>query len=206
MGGGTGSGLGSYLLKRIKEDFQWVTIVNYLVLPLLSGEVTLQFYNTILSLSVIYQNSDVIFLLRNDDANLVCESMSNKKAVSFDEINHILSLKIAVSLLNLGKISIINTKTFASQKLPDSYSTSLCRKMKEKRSKSFQNLLIDSLDKQEKINLIKVLKNRIIKVNSYKLLGIRFFPMIGHLSKEFEANNWRGLINRSFRSLLSFST
>ena len=198
--------MGSYLLKRIKEDFQWVTIVNYLVLPLLSGEVTLQFYNTILSLSVIYQNSDVIFLLRNDDANLVCESMSNKKAVSFDEINHILSLKIAVSLLNLGKISIINTKTFASQKLPDSYSTSLCRKMKEKRSKSFQNLLIDSLDKQEKINLIKVLKNRIIKVNSYKLLGIRFFPMIGHLSKEFEANNWRGLINRSFRSLLSFST
>ena len=120
MGGGTGSGLGAYLLKRIKEDFQWVTIVNYLVLPLLSGEVTLQFYNTILSLSVIYQNSDVIFLLRNDDANLVCESMSNKKAVSFDEINHILSLKIAVSLLNLGKISIINTKTFASQKLPDS--------------------------------------------------------------------------------------
>lgn len=101
LGGGTGSGVGSYILQNLKRDFPFLKFCNFLVLPLISGEVTLQYYNTILSLSVIYQFSDVIFLIQNDQAQKICQSVfQTKKKISFGEINHVIALKILGALLN----------------------------------------------------------------------------------------------------------
>lgn len=114
LGGGTGSGLGSFLLRSFKRDFAGLTTANFLVLPLSSGEVTLQFYNTVLSLSEVYQHSDLLFLLRNDDANLVCSSIFKGKAVTFEQMNHVLSLKIAAALVNSGRFATVDTRSLTA--------------------------------------------------------------------------------------------
>lgn len=49
--GGTGSGLGSFLTEEIKEVFGPVTLANFVIWPRMTGEVAVQSYNSMLSLS-----------------------------------------------------------------------------------------------------------------------------------------------------------
>lgn len=55
LAGGTGSGLGSYLLEIVKDNYPKYNVLNISVMPHLTGEVILQSYNCILSLSTIYK-------------------------------------------------------------------------------------------------------------------------------------------------------
>ncbi len=55
LAGGTGSGVGSYLLEKVKERYPELSILSVAVLPHLSGEVILQNFNCVLSLSSLYQ-------------------------------------------------------------------------------------------------------------------------------------------------------
>lgn len=53
LAGGTGSGVGSRILTQIREIYPEKNIYSVAVLPRLSGEVILQFYNSIFSLSTL---------------------------------------------------------------------------------------------------------------------------------------------------------
>ena len=55
LAGGTGSGIGSYLIDVIKDNYPKYNILNLSVMPHLTGEVILQSYNCVLSLSNIYK-------------------------------------------------------------------------------------------------------------------------------------------------------
>lgn len=66
MAGGTGSGVGSYALTALADEFPDIKSVNFMVAPKSSGEVILQNYNSIFSLSTVYENSDYVFVLQND--------------------------------------------------------------------------------------------------------------------------------------------
>ena len=71
LAGGTGSGLGSFLLEDFNDRYKTMCL-NICVVPHLSGEVILQSYNCALSLSHLYKHTDGIILLNNDYANSIC--------------------------------------------------------------------------------------------------------------------------------------
>ena len=101
IAGGTGSGLGSFILSILSEEFPSLFFINFLVIPKLAGEVILQFFNSIFSLSSISENSDAIFILENDKANVLCKSLFKMSSVNLDDMNFVLS-KFVVSSLLLG--------------------------------------------------------------------------------------------------------
>lgn len=175
---------------------------NFLILPLVSGEVTLQYYNTVLSLSEIYQYSDVIFILTNDNASKICSSLFGKKKISFSKINNIISMKIArVLAVAPNKISQINTNNFSEIKSNENDHQELNSNL----ANPFMKLFLKMKNKESIFNMIKEIKKQLIKENKYKILGIRFFPMISPEHKSFEQNSWNSLFSRSFRSLISSS-
>jgi len=51
MAGGTGSGLGSYISEEIKELYSKKPLINIAIWPYSTGEIIVQNYNTVLSLS-----------------------------------------------------------------------------------------------------------------------------------------------------------
>lgn len=55
LAGGTGSGVGTYLVESIKDNYPKYNVINVSIMPHLTGEVILQSYNCVLSLSKIYQ-------------------------------------------------------------------------------------------------------------------------------------------------------
>lgn len=54
LAGGTGSGVGSRVLEKLRDDLGTKPIYSVSVLPRLSGEVILQFYNAVFSIANLY--------------------------------------------------------------------------------------------------------------------------------------------------------
>ncbi|XP_065068477.1 tubulin delta chain-like [Rhopilema esculentum] len=98
LAGGTGSGLGTYFTHCLKDEFEDSCVVNNVIWPYSSGEVILQNYNTVLSLAHLYESSDAIIVMQNDNLNKICTKLMNLKNVSFDDINKVISHKIASAL------------------------------------------------------------------------------------------------------------
>ena len=95
LAGGTGSGLGTYLTHCLNDNFEDAYIVNNVIWPYSSGEVVLQYYNTVLSLSHLYQSSDAVVIMENDHINKICTKLLNLKDVSFEDVNKVIGHKIA---------------------------------------------------------------------------------------------------------------
>lgn len=72
LAGGTGSGLGTYIMQLLGEYFPKLEKLNICIMPHLSGEVILQSYNAVLSLSTLYAESDGILLIENDQIQRIC--------------------------------------------------------------------------------------------------------------------------------------
>lgn len=66
IAGGTGSGFGSRLMQELKDSFQHMTLMNVSVGPYTSGEIPLQYLNSVLSLAHLQQFSDAVLYFSNE--------------------------------------------------------------------------------------------------------------------------------------------
>ena len=95
LAGGTGSGVGAYLTQCLRDEFPNSFIVNQVVWPYNEGEVIVQNYNAVLTLSHLYQTSDAILTMENDVLHKICSQLMCLKKVSFTDINKVVSHKLA---------------------------------------------------------------------------------------------------------------
>lgn len=99
LAGGTGSGLGSYLTRRLRDDYPHCFIVNQVIWPYSAGEVIVQNYNAILSLAHLYQSADVVFAIENDTIHNICTRLLAIPKVSFSDINRVIARQLALCLV-----------------------------------------------------------------------------------------------------------
>lgn len=99
LAGGTGSGLGSYLTRRLRDDYPHCFIVNQVIWPYSAGEVIVQNYNAILSLAHLYQSADVVFAVENDAVHGICTRLLAIPKVSFSDINRVIARQLALSVV-----------------------------------------------------------------------------------------------------------
>lgn len=112
LAGGTGSGLGTHVTHALHDCFPEAILINHLVWPYSSGEVIVQNYNTMLTLSHLQQTSDLILSQQNDQVHEICEKLLSIKDVSFEHINDVISHKLASVLqpcytTNLHNVDIL---------------------------------------------------------------------------------------------------
>ena len=100
LAGGTGSGLGSLITQLLSFNYPKYNIYNQVIFPHLSGDVSVQAYNTILTLSHLFQFSDGIILHKNDDLNYICQKRLHLKSPSFKDMNQIVAQRL-VSCIGL---------------------------------------------------------------------------------------------------------
>lgn len=103
-GGGTGSGVGARVLQRVHDCFPEKRVMSVLVLPYNAGEVAVQAYNTVLTLSKLYDVADGVFLFENDRLQAFCKrSYSN---VGYQHLNALISKQLAVALQPTKELSV----------------------------------------------------------------------------------------------------
>ena len=91
LAGGTGSGLGSYLAILMKDYFPEINLLNIAVWPNDSGEVVVNSYNTLLSISENYKVSDLITVINNQEIFDICKNIYKFKKIGFENLNSIIS-------------------------------------------------------------------------------------------------------------------
>ena len=95
MAGGTGSGLGTYILELLMELFPKIPKFLFCIMPHLSGEVILQSYNASLSLGTTYPSSDGIFIIENDEINSICTKNLKIQKTSLENINEVIGRNLS---------------------------------------------------------------------------------------------------------------
>lgn len=107
-GGGTGSGVGSSIIEKIRDEFENKTILNTTILPYNEGEVVTQNYNTLLTLAKIYDITDGNILFENAQLHTICTDLLAIQEVKLTHINSVISQKMAALLQPAQELSISN--------------------------------------------------------------------------------------------------
>lgn len=98
LAGGTGSGVGAYVTRCLRDEYPHAFIMNQVVWPYKMGEVIVQNYNAVLTLSRLYHNVDAIVVMENDHLHKICQQLLNIKKISFKDINKVICHKLATML------------------------------------------------------------------------------------------------------------
>uniref|UniRef100_A0A0K8RF30 Tubulin delta chain n=1 Tax=Ixodes ricinus TaxID=34613 RepID=A0A0K8RF30_IXORI len=91
MAGGTGSGLGTFITQNLQDQYSSSLKMNHIIWPYGTGEVIVQNYNSILTLSHLYRSSDALLVHENDAVHKICAKLLNIKQISFNNINQVLA-------------------------------------------------------------------------------------------------------------------
>ena len=94
LAGGTGFGLGSYLAVLMKDYFPEINLLNIAIWPNDSGEVVVNSYNTLLSISENYKVSDLMTVINNQEIFDICKNIYKLKKIGFENLNSIISKHI----------------------------------------------------------------------------------------------------------------
>jgi tubulin gamma len=103
ISGGTGSGMGSYLLERLNDRYPKKLTQTYSVFPNQreSSDVVVQPYNALLTLKRLTLNADAVVVIDNGALNRVAEESLLTKTPTFSETNSIISTVMAASTTTL---------------------------------------------------------------------------------------------------------
>nr|AFK10787.1 tubulin delta chain-like isoform 2 [Callorhinchus milii] len=91
LAGGTGSGLGTYVTGCLRDTYPNSFILNHVIWPHRTGEVIVQNYNSVLTLSHLYQSSDGLLIHENDTIHKICSQLLNIKQISFTDVNKVIA-------------------------------------------------------------------------------------------------------------------
>lgn len=99
IAGGTGSGFGSLLLERVRDEFPKRIIQTYSVFPNNdeSSDVVVQPYNSVLTLQRLVESSDCVMLMDNSSLGRYALDSLRISTPTFDHINLLISTVMAAS-------------------------------------------------------------------------------------------------------------
>lgn len=93
IAGGTGSGLGSFLLERLNDKFPKKLIQTYSVFPNASeGDVVVQPYNSLLTLKRLVNHADSVVVLDNGALAKIMADRLHLSTPNFDQTNQLVSV------------------------------------------------------------------------------------------------------------------
>jgi hypothetical protein len=100
LAGGTGSGFGTYVTEALRDTYgRGAHTTNCVVWPFSSGEVIVQSYNAVLTLSHLNALSDAVLTAENDHADAVCRRLHGQARPSFADLNKVIAHHLASALM-----------------------------------------------------------------------------------------------------------
>jgi len=96
LGGGTGSGMGTLLLAKIREEYPDRIMTTFSIVPSPKvSEVVLEPYNATLSVQQLIENSDQTHCIDNEALYEICFRTLKMVSPTYAELNHLVSLTMS---------------------------------------------------------------------------------------------------------------
>eukprot|EP00775_Hariotina_reticulata_P012599 gene12599-12731_t len=104
MAGGTGAGVGTYLAEALTDEFSTAHMLNCCIWPYASGEVTVQPYNTMLSMAGLSEVSTGILLMQNEVLHATCTRLLGVKNPGFKDFQQPFALLCSAVYVNVVRM------------------------------------------------------------------------------------------------------
>ena len=92
LGGGTGSGMGTLLISKIREDYPDRMLCAYSVMPSPKvSDTVVEPYNCTLSVHQLIENSDAVFSIDNEALYNICTNTLKMPSPSYSDLNKLVS-------------------------------------------------------------------------------------------------------------------
>ncbi|KAF2757690.1 tubulin-domain-containing protein [Pseudovirgaria hyperparasitica] len=102
IAGGTGSGMGSFMLERLSDRFPKKLVQTYSVFPdMQSSEVVVQPYNSLLAMKRLTQHADSVVVLDNGALSRIAADRLHVQEPSFQQTNQLVSTVMSASTTTL---------------------------------------------------------------------------------------------------------
>ncbi|KAF2484022.1 gamma tubulin [Neohortaea acidophila] len=101
IAGGTGSGLGSFLLENLNDRFPKKLIQTYSVFPGQQDDVVVQPYNSLLALRRLTQNADAVVVLDNGALSRIAADTLHIQEPTLQQTNRLVSTVMSASTTTL---------------------------------------------------------------------------------------------------------
>ncbi|XP_017131470.1 tubulin beta chain isoform X2 [Drosophila gunungcola] len=96
LGGGTGSGLGTLLISKIREEYPDRIMLSFSVVPSPKvSEVVVEPYNATLSLHQLIVNTDLTFCIDNEALYDICYQSLRLCSPTYEDLNHLVSVTMS---------------------------------------------------------------------------------------------------------------
>jgi len=208
VAGGTGSGVGAYLTEVLRDELPEVPLLNQIVWPYQSGEVSVQNYNALLTLGHLHEHSDGLLLFENDILHSICSRRLQLNTPTFQQMNAVLANAITQIMLPASitqAAPFYNNEGETSNSGAGGGSTSDKRlaagnrnRVHDKRSHSRLHFLPPTdrtlLRSCSSLDLFSDAVSHLFSHPSYRLSTLRSLPQISERAKEFESSSWHALM------------
>eukprot|EP01039_Chlorochromonas_danica_P000663 gene663-718_t len=92
LGGGTGSGLGTLILSKLRDEYPGVVLASHVVFPSMrDADMVIEPYNSILGLNELIEYCDQCFLYSNSALEDVCTDILHRSYTGYGDINHLIA-------------------------------------------------------------------------------------------------------------------
>ncbi|KAK3579583.1 hypothetical protein CHS0354_015353 [Potamilus streckersoni] len=93
LGGGTGSGMGTLIMSKIREEFPDRIMTSFSVLPSPKvSDTVVEPYNSVLSVHQLVENADQTFCIDNEALYDICFRTLKLKNPNYSDLNHLVSM------------------------------------------------------------------------------------------------------------------
>jgi tubulin beta len=93
LGGGTGSGMGTLLISKIREEYPDRMMCTYSVVPSpKTSDTVIEPYNATLSVHQLVENSDMTVCIDNEALYDICVRTLKLPTPHFNDLNHLVSI------------------------------------------------------------------------------------------------------------------
>ncbi|TIC33521.1 hypothetical protein E3Q02_03491 [Wallemia mellicola] len=96
LGGGTGSGLGTLLMSKLREEFPDRMMATFSIIPSPKvSDTVVEPYNAVLATNQLIENSDLTFMLDNEALYRICQNTLKSESPNYDSLNSLISRAMA---------------------------------------------------------------------------------------------------------------
>merc|ERR1712178_70766 len=92
LGGGTGAGMGTLLISKVREEYPDRVMATYSIIPSpKASDTVVEPYNAVLSFHQLVENTDASYLLDNEALYDICFRTLKLTTPTYGDLNHLVS-------------------------------------------------------------------------------------------------------------------
>lgn len=157
-------------MEALRDEYPSACMLSHCIWPYESGEVIVQNYNVLLTLSQLENIVDGIIISPNDSLSSICKKTLDIQRPSFDDLNEVAASALASILLPASWRPV---ETNEKDGIPYQSSGHV--------SQLSTNNNFDTLRAGSRVRLLSDLVSKLCAHPAYRLLSLRFTPQVFHL-------------------------